>query len=91
MAKVKRVLVGAKTFATPLVPGQIIQRGETVTVDSEVAENLDTHHWMDKASNEQPLFVETSDRLAKPFVEAKEEAPAKPARTKRATRKKKEA
>jgi hypothetical protein len=87
---VKRVLVGAKNFGTALIPGLQIKRGDIVEVSADVAANLDVQTWTDAAGNDQPLFVETTDKQAKRYVAAEEPAPKKKAvKKKAATRRKK--
>lgn len=87
MAKVERVLVGANNFGTALLPGQIIRKGETVSVDQEIADNLDTHVWLDSANNEHPVFVKPTDRLAQKYVGEVEPTVTKKAVKKKATKK----
>ncbi len=77
MANIKRVLVGAENFGSPLLSKSPIKKGDIVTVSKEVAANLDSHVWYDSANNDHPVFVETSDKLAAPYMGKETTSPRK--------------
>lgn len=85
----RRILIGANTFGTSLLPGDVIKRGDIIDVTDEVAINLDSHVWHDSANNAFPVFVHPEDPMAAKYMD-QEEVPVKKKRKKRVvTRKKK--